>query len=73
MIYITIVVDQEVLEMKMKKGKKPPKRAKGLSHSESEKSRDEAVRTQVTLHPDDDNMDYGGIPPIDLKKNLGCG
>lgn len=59
--------------MKLKKGKKPLKKAKGLSRSESEKVREEALRTQGALNPDDDNVDYGGMPAIDLKKNLGCG
>lgn len=72
-LYHYSVIDREVFEMKLKKGKKPLKKAKGMSHLEIKQSREEALRTQATLLPDDDHVDYGGMPAIDLKKNLGCG
>lgn len=72
-LYHYSVVVEEVFEMKLKKGKKPLKKAKDLPNPGSEMVNKEALGTQGSPEPDDGKVDYGGLPAIDLKKNLGCG
>ena len=59
--------------MKLKKVKKPLKKSNDVSGTQSEKVQKELQRSRTSSTTDEDNGDYGGLPAIDLKKNLGCG
>jgi hypothetical protein len=36
-------------------------------------AKDVKPTTQIPIETGNDPLDFGGIPPRDLKKNLGCG
>lgn len=66
MIYISIVFLSEELQMEKKKSGKRKNSVKLSARGKPKKS-DES-RSQ-----EENKIDFGGLPDVDLKKNLGCG
>lgn len=65
MIYISIVFLSEELQMDKKKSGKVKSSGKP-STVKPKKSEDPRLQ-------EEDKLDFGGLPDVDLKKNLGCG
>lgn len=71
-LYHYSVVVNEVFQMTSKKVKKSSKK-RSEDSVRTAKAEEKPPDNKENNDADDGKVDYGGLPAIDLKKNLGCG
>lgn len=71
-LYHYSVVVNEVFQMTSKKVKKSSKK-RAEDSVRTAKAEEKPPDNKENNDADDGKVDYGGLPAIDLKKNLGCG